>query len=107
MFKRKEKVVYLQSGQPMQADEMASALNVPFDDPQRRAVFQILNEEIDIATGLMQGKSSNHGTLGECVGSVLGLRNLKSILEEKYDLASQRLKENVQDSEKAPENTGY
>jgi len=96
-----EKIVYLPIDTPMEELEMASALNVPFDDPHRRAVMQILDEEIEIAASLMQGKSVNHGMLGEHTGSFLALRSLKAVLNEKYKLASDKLKVSAKTKETA------
>jgi hypothetical protein len=94
------KVIYADA--PMDEIELAGALNVPFDDPQRKAVFQILDQEIDVALGLTQNKADNHGKLAEAVGALNALRYYKDTLTANYEEANRQLHGSTVDAEGKP-----
>jgi hypothetical protein len=90
--KKKEpevRIVYADA--PLDEIELAGALNVPFDDPQRKAVFQILDQEIEVALGLTQNKADSHGRLAESVGALNALRYYRDTLKAHYEEANKKL----------------
>jgi hypothetical protein len=83
------KVIYADA--PLDEIELAGALNVPFDAPQRKAIFQILDQEVEIACGLTQGKEDNHGKLANAVGAHNALRHYRDTLKAHYEEANKKL----------------
>jgi hypothetical protein len=100
-------VVYVDKSLPLSEVEIAGALNVPEDDPQRRAIMQILDYEIDLAAGMLQGKCENHGVAAERVGWFTALRYIKQELESTYGNSVNVLRENANMEEPSTETTGY
>ena len=100
-------VVYVDMNKLLSEVEVAGALNVPKEDAQRRAIMQILDYEIDLAAGLLQGKAGDHGKLAEAVGWFNALRLFKSELEDAYGNSINILRENASLEEPNTESTGY
>ena len=92
-----ERIVYMDKEPPLSDIDVAGALNVPKDDRQRRAIFQILEQEIELAAGLTQGKAENHGKLAEMVGWHTALRFFKVELESYYNKAAPTMRANASD----------
>ena len=102
-----ERIVYLDQEPLMSEVELAGALNVPKDDPQRKAVFQIISEEVAHGTGLTQGKAGNHGELGYATGWQNAMIFVKAELGKQYNTANDKLRANARPKEEPTNKRGY
>ena len=102
-----KEVIYLDVEPEMSEIDIAGALNVPKSDNHRRAILQILDTEIEVGIGLLQGKADDHGKLAEAVGWLNAMRFVKAELESQYEDAHRKLHINAQmeDSDAIPQ--GY
>jgi hypothetical protein len=99
----KEIIRYIPVDAPMSEIELAAAFNVQEDNPLRRAITQIINEEIDFSAGLTQGKEDRDYT----VGWFNALRFINTRLGEQYAEARNKLVLNAQSEAPPPKSTGY
>ena len=92
---------------PLSPIEMAAAFNVPADNPLRKAYAQKIDEEISIASSLLQGKADNHGKLAESVGWYNALQFIKAEVEEAHSTAQATITANATMEQPVKRSSGY